>query len=70
MYGHLVFGQGRGGVRKSTNVGDARCACSSLAGQQVDDVEDGQVDKQHVERGPHPRPAGDHLRCRFFKLHV
>ena len=43
----------------------------SLAGQQVDDVEDGQVDQQHVERRPHPRPAGDHLKCpiksfRFF----
>ena len=31
----------------------------SLAGQQVDDVEEGEVDEQHVERGSHPRPAWD-----------
>ena len=29
---------------------------SSLAREQVDDVEDGQVDEEHVEGRPHPRP--------------
>ena len=27
-----------------------------LARQQVDDVEDGEVDEEHVEWRPHPRP--------------
>ena len=28
-----------------------------LAREKVDDVEEGEVDEQHVERRPHPRPA-------------
>ena len=36
-----------------------REAKDGLARQQIDDVEDGEVDEEHVERRPHPRPMGN-----------